>query len=601
MEGLQKDAQVLLSVPSCLVKSTKDALQRHQRLEKSAKIRGFCATEAFMYLPSNQDTKSSEENYLIPTTVRASPDDDEKKKLMLKAALLDMIDFNQHTNFIGIYLRNVSTPGSSLPIYKLSQPTSILGQMIQKWLLTLPPAILPLPISDLVSISTWPYTIYHPLLLLPQNTFSNHPWPDLLSTTLRSHIEALYILLCTHLKITHIALNAPIPTQIPGTPNILRKPEDLVPLHGSFGPSLSPTHIPSSIDFQAAFWCTVRQNGIFQTWAPRHTMFSRGNISEKTRLIGLKTLTTEGLGGIPASATSAVDLYAGIGYFAFCYAKLGVSKILCWELSGWSVEGLRRGSTENGWGVEAFNFNAAKETLDNETVKAKLAAAHNARNAHNKQNRQIIIFQEDNQNAPDRLHALRSSIPPIRHVNCGFLPTSQASWETAIRALDPRLGGWIHVHENIERNAFEQRKEEIVREFRELARRWWWWRPPGEGRDRSPRRNREQSEEEEEEEEKEHTVLVDVDVDVDDTPQSRVSVNESEPEPEPEPEPTTPSTGEKAAAAAAAVKEHQDHDDKMTTTIMTSVECVHFEQVKSYAPGIMHCVLDIAILPYLTT
>lgn len=577
MEGLQRDAQILLSVPRYLVKSTKDALQRHQRFDKSAKIRRFCATEAFTYLSLDQDTKSSEEGYLIPTTVRAHPDDDERKKLMLKAALLDTLDLNQHTHSIGIYLRNVSTPGSPLPNYELLQPASILGQIIQKWLLTLPPTILPLSISDLVSVSNWPYTIYPPLLLLPQNTFSNPPWSDLLSTTLRSHIEALYMLLCTHLKITHIALNAPIPTQIPGTPNILRKPEDLIPLHGSFGPSLSPTHIPSSKDFQAAFWCTVRQNGIFQTWAPRHTMFSRGNISEKTRLLGLKTLTTEGLGGVSASATSAVDLYAGIGYFAFCYAKLGVSKILCWELSGWSVEGLRRGSTENGWGVETFNFNSEK-TLDNEAIKAKLAAAHNAaHNAHKKQNKQLFIFQEDNQNAADRLSALRSSIPPIRHVNCGFLPTSQASWETAVRVLDPKLGGWIHVHENIEKALFEQRKEEIVRELRELVRRWWWRGAVG-GRDRSPSRNREQSEEEQ------HTVIVDVDVD---DAQLAITATKTEPTT------TLPSTKEKEKEkAAAAIKEDPDTD---TTTV--SVQCIHFEQVKSYAPGIVHCVLDIAILP----
>lgn len=533
MAESQTDTQVLLAVPRCLVKTTKDALQCHQGLDKSAKIKLFYATEAAVDFSLDRDTKSSEEKYLIPTTVRARPGADEEEKVMLKIALLNMINFNQHAHSISIYFRNASSPSSSLPTHEPSQATSILGQIIQTWLLSLHSALLPLPISDLVSASTWSYMIYHPLLLLPQKSFSTPPWPDLLSTTLRPHLPALYMLLYTRLKITHIALNAPITTLIPGTPNILRKPQDLIPLHGSFGPSLAPTHIPSGTDFKAAFWCTVRQNGISQTWAPRHTMFSRGNISEKTRLLGLKTLNTEGLGGNPASTTSAVDLYAGIGYFAFCYAKLGVGKILCWELSGWSVEGLRRGSTGNGWGVEVFNA----EAIDNEDVRAKLSH----------EEKQLFAFQEDNQNAAQRINALRSYIPPIRHVNCGFLPTSQGSWETAVRALDPKLGGWIHAHENIERVLFERRREEVVREFRELVRRWRGGETCGE-----------QSEEKA----------------VDDTHSLATEAGQKA-EPELDPEPTGA------------------REDR----IEMIVECVHFEQVKSYAPGIMHCVLDIAVLP----
>ena len=577
----QKDAQVLLAVPRHLVKSTKDALQRHQRLDRSAKIRPFCATEAVVYLPFNQDIKSSQENYLIPTTVMACPDDDELEKSMLNVNLLDMINVDQHTHPISIYLRNSSSPGSPLPIHEPSQPTSILGQIIQTWLLALPPHLLPFPISDLISVSSWSYIIYHPLLLLPQNTFSTPPWPDILSTTLRTHLPALYTLLSSHLKITHIALNTPIPTLIPGTTNILRKPADLIPLYGSFGPSLSPTHIPSSTDFEAAFWCTVRQNGIFQTWAPRHTMFSRGNISEKTRLLILKTLTTEGLGGNLTSATSAVDLYAGIGYFAFCYAKLGVGKVFCWELSGWSVEGLRRGSTGNGWGVEVFDA----EAIDTEDIRAKLLAH---------EQKQILVFQEDNQNAADRITALRSHIPPIRHVNCGFLPTSQGSWETAVRALDPQLGGWIHAHENIERGSFEKRKEEIVWEFRELVRKW---KKGGEKR----------SEQSEQPEQSEQSIIIMNDDDITTQSPKTKTVIETE---------NTTNKAEAEAKAKANLdldldldldlestksreedKEEEDGTEMTTMATTMIVECVHFEQVKSYAPGIVHCVLDIAVIP----
>lgn len=565
------DAQVLLAVPRYLVKTIKDALQNHKRLDKSTRIKPFCAgaaKEAFCFVMDENNTNNSEEKYLIPTTVRIRTDADEAEKLGLKTALVNIIGAYQYSHSVSFYLRNLSPPGSSLPTPGSSQIGSLLGQVINIWLLSLPAGLLPLSISDLVSVSPWSYVIYHPLLLLPQNTFSTPPWPGLLSTTLRPHLPALYMLLCTHLKTTHIALNAPISAFAPGTPNILRKPQDLTPLHGSFGPSLSLTHVPSSADFEAAFWCTVRQNGIFQTWAPRHTMFSRGNISEKTRLLGLKTLTAEGIGSDPPSAISAVDLYAGIGYFAFCYAKLGVSKILCWELSRWSVEGLRRGAIENGWSIEVFD-EEAKDII--EAIEAK--QAHKAN--------QLLIFQENNQNATQRITPLRSHIPPIRHVNCGFLPTSQASWATAARALDPVLGGWIHVHENIEQGVFEKRTEEIVREFRDLLNRRRRW---GTRRGRGGRSHGENPDEE---------VLDDhLDDDDDDTKYSPVvEVETAELEKEDEEEEEDEEEKEKEKARKNNFSNFSNNNSKMI------VQCIHFEKVKSYAPGIMHCVLDIAVLP----
>lgn len=564
----QQQQQVFLAVPRNLVKTVKEALHSRQRLDKSGKIRklisgggGAAAAAAAaeeeqdddnnVVVPLGMDAKSYDgERYLIPTTVRVETGASELEILAIKTELLDMVDFNQdrHSTSIGIYLRSVSLSDGPALAHLVEPPrtTSLLGQVITAWLLSLPSSLLPLPVSTLVSISSWPYIIYPPLLLLPQTTFTTPPWPpDIFSTILSPYLPGLYTLLCTHMKVTHIALNAPIPARSPGTPNnILRKPHNLTPLHGSFGPSLSPTHVPSCADFAAAFWCTVRQNGIFQTWAPRHTMFSRGNISEKARLLGLKTLTAEGLGGDGPGASSAVDLYAGIGYFAFCYAKLGISKILCWELSGWSVEGLRRGAVENGWGaIKVLDLDNNNNNKDNESNLIK----------HNEEEK-FLVFQENNQNATQCITALRSQIPPIRHVNCGFLPTSQASWETAVRALDPDLGGWIHAHENIKMGMFERRREEVLSEFRELARRWRWrWRRRR-GGDES-RSGEQSSSSEEEEEEK---------------------------------------TSEEDSDSLIRREGREEREGR------DSVECVHFEQVKSYAPGVMHYVLDIGILPIYT-
>ena len=101
---------------------------------------------------------------------------------------------------------------------------------------------------------------------------------------------------------------------------------------------------------------------------------------------------------------------------------------------------------------------------------------------------------------------IRDTIPPVRHINCGLLPSSKDSWEVAVQVLDP-IGGWIHAHENIAKADIETRKQEIVEIFTLLAEKHW-----GQG-----------------------------------------------------------------------------------LKVPWEINCEHLEQVKSYAPGVVHCVLDIAI------
>ena len=352
--------------------------------------------------------------------------------------------------------------------------------------------------KDLVLCYGWTYMIYPPLLLLPPSALTNlSSIFNSKGQTLPTDLSALWCLLSKECGTSHIALNAPIPAsasreasvQGGGYPeaNFLRSPTGLAPLYGDFGPALPLGQVPAIEDFSLAFWCTAQQNGIFQTWAPRYTMFSRGNISEKARILRLKTLTENQLGGQPEE-TSAVDLYAGIGYFAFSYAKAKVGKVLCWDINPWSIEGLRRGAKKNGWGVKAIKDGQAfNETINGED--------------------RLIVFQESNEHAVRRLAAMRDSIPPVRHVNCGFLPTSRDSWEVAVQVLGP-TGGWIHAHENIAKAEIEDRKVEVLEIFEQLVKKHW-----------SP-----------------------------------------------------------------------------DLEVQRIVRCDHIQQVKSYAPGIMHCVLDIAIL-----
>jgi tRNA wybutosine-synthesizing protein 2 len=167
----------------------------------------------------------------------------------------------------------------------------------------------------------------------------------------------------------------------------------------------------------------------------------RGNVKEKARILKLA-------GERPEGRYAAADLYAGIGYFAFSYARAGAESVLCWEINPWSVEGLRRGAAANGWSIDVVIGEAMSEGDE-----SRLAA--------------LLVFQEDNQRAADRVAALRPRIAPIRHVNCGFLPSSKDSWNVALQVLDPTLGGWIHVHENIAMEGILTRKAEIVEHFRQ--------------------------------------------------------------------------------------------------------------------------------------
>ncbi|KAL8748711.1 MAG: hypothetical protein Q9184_007135, partial [Pyrenodesmia sp. 2 TL-2023] len=457
------------------------------------------------HFPSSGSSATFEQKFVIPTTfeVNDTRHDDPVLAKRSQDALLSQIGL-PHRAGVEAHLSFRRRP-SALPD---AHNRSLLAQVVRGWLHSIPlfaesqeqPHV-----DNLLKACNWPYTVYAPLLLLPSTFLSKPPWPELV----KSHFETcdllrtLYEMICERFKVTHIAIIGPIPALLPkvetqaSSANVLRSPTQVVPLHGDFGePNLPPT----KENFQEAFWVTTVQNDITQTWAPLYTMFSRGNIREKTRLLKLASqpcaLSETALLAQPEDI-SAVDLYAGIGYFAFSYAKAGINKVLCWELNGWSIEGLRRGAETNGWGTKTVQN--AQADYPPGHVDQQQEAAHE----------RLLIFHESNIHAAERIRALRDSIRPIRHVNCGYLPSSSDSWDVAVQILDPVEGGWIHAHENVAATSIEQRKCEVVEIFEDLRDQY---RVPG----------------------------------------------------------ITPSF---------------------------RVECQHVEQVKAYAPGIIHCVFDIAILP----
>lgn len=174
-------------------------------------------------------------------------------------------------------------------------------------------------------------------------------------------------------------------------------------------------------------------------------MFSRGNVKEKGRLLGFHEGSEDGRAVLDQRRREvkgkwAVDMYAGIGYFVFSYAKVGM-RVVCWELNPWSVEGLRRGAERNGWSVRVVR---------GEELRGKVVLGEE----------RITVLEESNEMCGRRMEELGLG-EGIVHVNCGFLPTSLASWRTAWEVVDKGEGGWLHLHENVGVEDIEKRREEM--------------------------------------------------------------------------------------------------------------------------------------------
>jgi tRNA wybutosine-synthesizing protein 2 len=305
------------------------------------------------------------------------------------------------------------------------------------------------------------FTIYEPMALLPSGSFSNSIWKSTLSRCDRSQCTSLWTFLLQELskvakgQLTNLAINEGIPLQKEGIDeeNVFRSPTGLHMLHGDFGTASTADQQPMQDEFENAFWVSTKQNGIHQTWSPRWTMFSRGNVKEKARLLDFKAARSGNRKTQDKDTEYAVDLYAGIGYFVFSYASLGM-KVLGWEINPWSVEGLRRGAKANKWSIKVIRGHDLLLPLE-ELISG---------------GEQIIVFQEDNQKAQERLAQMQAlgCAQNIRHVNGGFLPTSEPTWREAWEVTRHSKESWLHLHENVAVAGIDSRRGQIE----DLYRQW---------------------------------------------------------------------------------------------------------------------------------
>jgi tRNA wybutosine-synthesizing protein 2 len=319
----------------------------------------------------------------------------------------------------------------------------------------------------LLALAPKRFIIYEPMAQLPAGSFTQPQWIAVLDQQSEDARARLWSLILGELSkkagstLTHLAVTAGIPLHQDGaaeTENVMRSPSGLRMLHGDFGPTTELQKVPTAEDFERTLWVSTKQNGIHQTWAPKWTMFSRGNVKEKARLLGFPPVPPP---SAAAAATDggtgeqwAVDLYAGIGYFVFSYASLGM-KVLCWEINPWSVEGLRRGARANRWSVRVVQGDDL--SLPTEDIMAG--------------EEQIVVFLEDNQRALSRIRSLHALgvAHDIRHVNCGFLPTSEPTWEMAWDMTSRSDESWLHLHENVGVNDITSRREAIQERYSQRA------------------------------------------------------------------------------------------------------------------------------------
>jgi tRNA wybutosine-synthesizing protein 2 len=310
--------------------------------------------------------------------------------------------------------------------------------------------------ADLLSSAPKRFTIYEPMALLPTGSFTTSLWSALLGSFGQEACQQLWSKILEQLStqakepLTHLAVNEGIPLHKAGDEtdeNVRRSPSGLRTLYGDFGLANASAEKPSQEDFDKTLWVSTKQNGIFQTWAPRWTMFSRGNVKEKARLLDMGNKTLQG--------SWAVDLYAGIGYFVFSYARLGM-RVLCWEINPWSVEGLRRGAKANRWTVRIVQGDDLALPTEEVLIGEE----------------QIIVFLESNKEAIRRIQSLqdRGVTQDIRHINCGFLPTSEPTWRDTWDISTPASETWLHLHENVGANDTETRSQEIQRKFDDWSR-----------------------------------------------------------------------------------------------------------------------------------
>ncbi|KAJ9566092.1 hypothetical protein OSB04_002058 [Centaurea solstitialis] len=161
-------------------------------------------------------------------------------------------------------------------------------------------------------------------------------------------------------------------------------------------------------------WVDHRENGVLYSFDATKCMFSWGNLSEKRRM-----------GELHCKDEVIVDLFAGIGYFTLPFlVKANAKMVYACEWNPHAIEALRRNLEANG-------------VAD-----------------------RCVVLEGDN-----RLTAPKGVAD---RVNLGLLPSSEGSWETAVRALRSN-GGMMHVHGNVKDSEEDSWTKQVAKSIKEIS------------------------------------------------------------------------------------------------------------------------------------
>ncbi|KVH89619.1 Kelch-type beta propeller [Cynara cardunculus var. scolymus] len=158
-------------------------------------------------------------------------------------------------------------------------------------------------------------------------------------------------------------------------------------------------------------WVDHRENGVLYSFDATKCMFSWGNLSEKRRM-----------GELDCKDEVIVDLFAGIGYFTL---PANAKMVYACEWNPHAIEALRR-------------------NLEANSVADR-----------------CVVLEGDNRVMAPKGVADR--------VNLGLLPSSEGSWEIAVRALRSN-GGMMHVHGNVKDKEEESWTKQVSKSIKEISR-----------------------------------------------------------------------------------------------------------------------------------
>ena len=164
-------------------------------------------------------------------------------------------------------------------------------------------------------------------------------------------------------------------------------------------------------------WVEVKDNGLIYGFDATKVMYSSGNVTERHRMAKMR-----------AEDEIVIDAYAGIGYYTMqllVHAK--VEHVHACEINPNSIKALEWSAKEN-------------------QVQSRLT-----------------LHQGDNQITLKKLEGSADRIL------LGYLPSSEETWELAVRALK-ETGGTLHIHMNVEEERIESWCKETVLQCLQYAK-----------------------------------------------------------------------------------------------------------------------------------